>query len=69
MALVIIPKLFLKKSKGNIVKASVCLSATLLGCLVCVICNSKSFHYFILKFWLMVVHTLKMCTFYFVHIS
>ena len=23
---------------------SICLSATLLGCLVCVICNSKSFH-------------------------
>ena len=35
------------------------LSATLSGHLVCVICNSKSFHSPI-----MIVHTLKMCRFY-----
>ena len=39
------------------------------GCLVFVICNSNSIHYFIFKLCLMVVHTLKMCTFYFVQIS
>ena len=44
------------------VRLSVCLSATLLGCLVCVICNSNRFHSFIFKLCLMVVHTLKMCT-------
>ena len=47
---------------------SVSLSATLMGCLVCVICNSNSFHSFIFKLCLMIVHTLKMCTSYFVHI-
>ena len=31
------------------VRPSVRLSATLLGCLVCVICNSNSFHSFIFK--------------------
>ena len=40
-----------------------------LGCQVCVICNSKSFHSFLLKFCLMIVHILKMCTFYIVHVS
>ena len=49
------------------VRPSVCPSATLLGCLVCVICNSNSFHSFSFKLCLMIVHTLKMCTFYFVH--
>ena len=39
------------------------------GCLVCVICNSKSFHSFLFKLCLMIVHILKMCTFYFVHLS
>ena len=39
-----------------------------LGCLVCVICNSKSFPSFIFKLCQMIVHTLKMCTSYFVHI-
>ena len=39
------------------------------GCLVCVICNSNSIHYFIFKLCIMVVHTLKMCTSYFVQIS
>ena len=44
------------------------LSATLLWYVVCVICNSKSFHSFLLKQYIMIVHTLKMCTFYFVQI-
>ena len=39
------------------------------GCLVCVICNSNSFHSFIFNLCIMIVHTLKMCTFYFVYIS
>ena len=39
------------------------------GCLVFVICNSNSIQYFIFKLCLMVLHTLKMCTFYFVQIS
>ena len=47
----------------------VCPTTTILGCLACVICNSKSFHSFIFKLCIMIVHTLKMCTFYFVHIS
>ena len=42
-------------------------SATLLGCLVCVIFNSHSFLTF--KLYIMIVHTLKMCTLYFVHLS
>ena len=38
------------------------------GCLVCVICNSSSFHSFIFKLCIMIVHTLNMyplylCTF------
>ena len=44
-------------------------SEMLRGCLVCVICNSNSIHYFIFKLCLMVAHTLKMCTSYFVQIS
>ena len=43
---------------------SVRLSTTL-----CVICNSKSFHSFLFKLCKMIVHTLNMCTSYFVHIS
>ena len=39
------------------------------GCLVCVICNSNSFDSFIFKLCIVIVNTLKMCTFYFVHIS
>ena len=35
------------------------------GRLVCVICNSNSIHSLILKFCLMIVCILKMCTFYF----
>ena len=46
---------------------SVRLCATLLGCLVCVICNSNSFYSLIFKLCLMIVHTLKKCTSYFVH--
>ena len=39
------------------------------GCrLVCVICNSNRVHYFIFKLRIMIVHTLIMCTFHFVHI-
>ena len=38
------------------------------GCVVCVICDSNSFHSFIFKLCIMVVHTLKMCTYHFVHI-
>ena len=44
-------------------------SAMLRECLVCVICNSNSIHSFILKLHLMIVHTLKMCTSYIVHVS
>ena len=44
---------------------SICPSATLLGCLVCVICNSERFHSFIFKLCIMFIHTLKMCTFFF----
>ena len=43
------------------------LSATLYGYQVCIIRNSKSFHSFL--FQLCLFHMLKMCTFYFVHIS
>ena len=39
------------------------------GFLVCVICNSNSINSFIFKLCIMIVHTLKMCTSYFVHIS
>ena len=39
---------------------SVHLSATLLGCLVCVICNYKSLHSFLFKLCIMIVHILKM---------
>ena len=44
-------------------------SEMLRGCLVCVICNSNSIHFFIFKLCLMVVHLLRMCTSYFVQIS
>ena len=44
------------------------LSEMLRGCLVCVNCNSNSIHYFIFKLCIMIVHTLKMSTFNFVHI-
>ena len=36
-------------------------SEMLRECLVCVICNSYSFHSFIFKLCIMIVHTLKMC--------
>ena len=38
------------------------------GFIVCEICNSKRFHSFIFKFGIIIVHTLKMCTYYFVFI-
>ena len=37
-------------------------------CLVCVICNSNSVHFFIFKLCIMSVHTFKMCTSHFTHI-
>ena len=43
-------------------------STMLRGCLVCVICNSNSIHSFIFKLCTMIVHILKMCTSYFVHV-
>ena len=39
------------------------------GCLVCVICNSYSIRSCVFILYLMIVHTLKMCTSCFVHIS
>ena len=39
------------------------------ACLVCVICNSNSIHLFIFKLCILIVHTLKMCTTHFMHIS
>ena len=39
-------------------------SEMLRGCLVCVICNSSSFHSFIFKLCMMIVHTLNMYTLY-----
>ena len=39
-------------------------SEMLRGCLVCVICNSSSFHSFIFKLCIMIVHTLNMYTLY-----
>ena len=39
-------------------------SATLLVCLVCVICNSKSLYSLIFTLCIIIVHTLKMCTSY-----
>ena len=39
-----------------------------LGCLLPVICNSSSFHSFIFKLCIMIVHTWNMCALYFVHI-
>ena len=44
-------------------------SKMLRGFLVCVICNSNSIHSFIFKLYIMIVHTLKMCISYFVHVS
>ena len=38
------------------------------GCLACVICNSNSIHSFIFKLCIMIVHTLKMYTSYFVRL-
>ena len=43
-------------------------SEMLRGCLVCVICNSNSIHSFIFKLCIMIVHTLKMCTSFFVRL-
>ena len=43
-------------------------SEMLRGCLVYVICNSIRLYSFILKRCIVIVHTLNMCTSYFVHI-
>ena len=52
---------------------SICLSdppsASLLGCLVCVICHSKNFHSLLLKLCKMIVQIMKMWTSYSVLIS
>ena len=53
----------LRRSVCLSVRSSVDLSATRLGYLECVICNSNSLHSFIFKLCLMIVYTLKMCTF------
>ena len=51
-------------------RPSVCPSVrNTLGYQVCVICNSKTFHSFLFKLCLMIIHILKMCTSYFVHVS
>ena len=34
-----------------------------IGCLVCVICNSKTLHFFLLMLCIVIVHILKMCTY------
>ena len=38
------------------------------GCLVCVICNSNCIHSFIFKICIVIVNTLKMCTYSFMYI-
>ena len=38
-------------------------------CLVCVFCNSKSFHSLVIKRCIMSYHTMNICTFYFVYID
>ena len=43
-------------------------SEMLRGSLVFVICNSSTFHSFISKLSIMIVHTLNMCTLYFAHL-
>ena len=49
---------------GLVMGLIVRLSATLLECLVCVICNSKNFHSFLFKLCIIIVHILKICTSY-----
>ena len=61
-------RLSIRSSVRPFVCPSVRLSATILGCLVCVICNFNSFHSYIFQLCQMIVHTLKMCTSYFVQI-
>ena len=60
----------LRPVSPSVVCPSVCPSGrNTLGCQICVIYNSKSFHSFLFKLCLMIVHILKMCTFYIVHVS
>ena len=44
-------------------------AALLEWCLVYAICNSKSFHYFKFKLYIMIVHASKMFTSYLVYVS
>ena len=44
-------------AKACLLEGLLRLSATLLGCIVCVICILNSFHSFIFKLCLMIVHT------------
>ena len=60
---------FSESRSSNGSTLSVCPSAILLGCLVCVISISKSFHSFLLKNCIMIIHILKMCALYVVLIS
>ena len=63
-------RLSVRPSVRPSIRPSVCPSVrNTLGCQVCVICNSKSCHSFLFKLCLMIVHILKMCTSYFVHVS
>ena len=62
--------------KTGLVVPSICLAlrlsirpSTTFWYLVCVICNSKSFHSFLFNLCIMIVLILKMCTSYIEHIS
>ena len=44
-------------------------SEMLKGSLVCVLCDSNSFHSFVFKLCIMIIHILKICTSQFVHVS
>ena len=52
----------------GVMNLDIFLSKMLRWCLGCIICNSNSLHSFIFKLCIMIDHTLKMCTFQFVHI-
>ena len=58
---------FSESRSSNGSTPSVCPSQSLLRCLVCIICNSKSFTFIFIQ----TLHNdyLKMCIYYFVHIS
>ena len=52
---------FSKRRSSSGFTRSVLPSTTLFGCLICVICNSKSFHSFLFKLCIMLVLILKIC--------